>query len=104
MTSKPLQEKSILLELVEEAIKAGGTEIEIEYKDGREEVFAVNQGIGVGIASLDSKSEQAQSLRDELYRIVKRKKMIRFGRVYGLQERIFDFFGEDAFRIIIKTS
>jgi len=104
VTSKPLQDKSILLELVEKAIKSGGSEIEIEYKDGREQVFAVSQGIGVGIASLDSKSEQARSLRDELYRIAKRKKMIRFGCGYGLQVRIFDSFGEDAFHIIIKTS
>lgn len=104
MTSQPLEDKSILLELVEKAIKAGGSEIEIEYKDGRERVFAVSQGIGIGIASLDSKSEQARSLRDELYRIAKKKRMICLGRGYGLQVRIFDSFGEDAFRIIIKTS
>jgi hypothetical protein len=103
MTSKPFQDKSILLELVEKAIKAGGSEIEIEYKDGREQVLPVSQGIGVGIASLDSKSEQARSLREELYHIAKRRKMICLGRDYVLRVRVFDSFGEDAFRITIKT-
>lgn len=104
MISKPLQDKSILLELVEKAIGAGASEMEIEYKDGREQVFALSQGIGVAIASLDSKSEQAQSLREELYRIAKKKKMICPGRDYLLRVRVFDSFGEDAFHIIIKTS
>ena len=31
----------------------------IEYKNGREEVFAVSSGIGVAIAGLDSSSEEA---------------------------------------------
>jgi len=103
MTSKPLQDESILLELLEKTIKAGGSEIENEYKDGREQVLAVSQGIGVGIASLDSKSEQARSLREELCHIAKRRKMICLGRDYVLRVRVFDSFGEDAFRITIKT-
>jgi hypothetical protein len=34
----------ILLELVARAIKAGADEMEIGYKNGREEVFAVSSG------------------------------------------------------------
>jgi hypothetical protein len=105
MISKPLQDKSILLELVEKAIEAGASEMEIEYKDGREQVFAVAQGIGIGIASLDSKSGEARLLRQELYGMAKKRKMIRLpGVEYVLRVQVFDSFGEDAFHIIIKTS
>jgi hypothetical protein len=105
MIREPFKDKNILLELVAKAIEAGASEMEIEYKDGREQVFAVGQGIGIGIASLDSKSREARLLRQELYSIGKKKRMIRLaGREYTLCARIFDSFGEDAFHIIIKRS
>jgi hypothetical protein len=69
MTSKPLKDKGILLEVVEKAIEARGSEVEIKYRDRLQQVFGFGQGIGVGIASLDSKCEQARSLRKELFRI-----------------------------------
>lgn len=54
MIRKQVENKSILLGLVGKAIEAGKSEMEIEYKDGSEQVFAVGQGIGIGIANLDS--------------------------------------------------
>lgn len=44
----------VLLKLIARAIEVGADDMEIEYKNHREEVFAVGAGIGVGIASLDS--------------------------------------------------
>jgi len=105
MIREPFKDKNILLELLEKAIAAGASEMEIEYKDGCEQVFAVGQGIGIGIASVDSKSREARLLRQELYSIGKKKKMIRLaGREYALRVRIFDSFGEDAFHITITRS
>jgi hypothetical protein len=95
----------ILLELVSRAIKAGADDMEIEYKNGREEVFAVSSGIGVAIASLDSSSEEARLLREELYAIAKKKRVVRIsGCTYIVRVQIFDSFGEDAFRVTIKRT
>ena len=67
--------------------------MEIEYKNGREEVFAVSSGIGVAIAGLDSSSE-------ELYAIAKKKRVVRiYGCTYTVRVQIFASFGEDAFRV-----
>jgi hypothetical protein len=51
MICEDSEASDILLELVSRAIKAGADDMEIEYKNGREEVFAVSSGIGVAIAS-----------------------------------------------------
>ncbi len=94
----------ILLELVARAIKASADDMEIEYKNGREEVFAIS-GIGVAIASLDSSSEEARLLREELYAIAKKKRVVRIpGGAYTMRVHIFDSFGEDAFRVTIKRT
>jgi len=93
----------VLLELVARAIKAGADDMEIEYKNGREEVFAVSSEIGVGIASLDAKSEQTRLLREELYAIATKKRVVRIsGCAYAMRVQIYDSFGEDAFRITMK--
>jgi hypothetical protein len=61
------------------------------------------QGIGVAIASLDSSSEEARLLREELYAIAKKKRVVRIsGCTYTVRVQIFDRFGEDAFRVSIR--
>ena len=95
----------MLLDLVARVIDAGATEMEVEYKAGREEVFAVCCGIGVGIASLNSTSEEARSLRKELYAIGKKKRVVRISATaYVLRVRIFGSFGEDAFHVTIERN
>ncbi len=103
MTNK---KNSPLEKCVSKAIKMGVNELEIEYKDGCEEVFAMKHGMGVGIASLKSGSEEAALLRNELYEISERKeKRIRVGSTeYKLKVKIFNSFGEDAFRVTIDES
>ena len=103
MLSKHSETSDVLLELVARAIKVGADDMEIEYKNGREEVFAVSSGIGAGIASLDSKSEEARLLREELYAIARKKRVVRIsGSSYTVRVQIFDGFGEDAFRVTIS--
>ena len=105
MISKHSEASDVLLELVARVIKAGVDHMEIAYKNGREEVFAVSSGIGVAIASLDSSSEEARLLREELYAIAKKKRVVNIsGCAYAMRVQIFDSFGEDAFRVTIKRT
>jgi len=69
---------AVLIALVERAIEAGASEMEVEYKDGWEEIYAVGSGIGVGIARLDATSAEARALRKELYAIPKERKVRSF--------------------------
>lgn len=95
----------MLLDLVAKVIEADAREMEVEYKDGREEVFAVCSGIGVGIASLDSSSEEARLLREELYAIAEKRQVLHIADcAYVLRVRIVENFGEDMFYVTIKRS
>jgi len=97
------KETSILERFAAKVIRLGVEELEVEYKDGYEEVFAVKGALGVGIASLRSSSPQAVSLRRELYSITKKKRRLTIGdSEYELRARIFDSFGEDAFRVQLR--
>jgi len=97
------QMKAILEELAAQAIRLGAERLEVEYKDRHEEVFAVKSGFGWGIASLRSSSPQAASLHAELYALTKKKRsMIIDNLTYDLRARIFDSFGEDAFRMELR--
>ncbi len=69
-----LKHKGIVEELASEAIRLGADMLEVEYKDGYEEVFALKGSVGYGIARLPSSSGEAASLRDELYGITKKKR------------------------------
>jgi len=105
MICKRSEPKATLLDLVATAIEAGASEMEVEYKDGREQVFAVCSGIGVGIASLASGSEEARSLREDLYAIAKKRGVVHIsGRAYVLRVQTVENFGEDTFHVTIKRS
>jgi len=95
--------KAILERLAADAIRLGADELEVEYKDGCEEVFAVKAGIGVGIASLRSSTAETKSLRNALYALAKKRQRAKIDEhTYELRARIFDSFGEDAFRVELR--
>jgi hypothetical protein len=54
-------------------------------EDRKEHVFAFPEGVGFGIASLDASSEEAQALREALYQIRRKQKIVTIegGRVPG---------------------
>jgi hypothetical protein len=54
-------EGSVLQGLALEAVRRDVDTIEVEYKDGYEQVFAVQGGVGYSIARLDSSGDQAAS-------------------------------------------
>lgn len=87
-----------------QAIAQGAEKLEIEHKDGCEEVYACagDFGTSIGVA-LDSSSEEAKSLRSELYAMHKRPRRIEVGgHTYELRCRIHESFGEDAFEVTFR--
>ncbi len=98
------ERKSIVDELVSAVIRLGVSTLDIEYKDGYEEVFAVTGGgIGCGIARFRSSSREAVGLRTELYSLTKKKRRVRIGDCeYELRSRVYESFGEDAFRVDVR--
>jgi len=99
-----IRDKATLLQgLALEALRRGADAIEVEYKDGCEQVFAVRDGVGYGIARLDTSSDQAASLRKELYGLTKKRRRIASGDVeFELRVRVCGSFGEDAFRVEMR--
>jgi hypothetical protein len=97
------EKRAILEKLAAQAIRLGADQLEVEYKDGCEEVFAMKSGFGWGIAGIRSSSPEAQSLRNELYALAKKKERVKIDEhLYELPARIFDSFGEDAFRVELR--
>ena len=83
----------------------GAQSIGVEYKDGREWVFANQGGIGIGIANYTSSSADGKELRGNLYAAAKKPvRTVINGRVYTLKVRIFESFGEDAFAVSIDLA
>jgi hypothetical protein len=63
----------------------------------------MKSGFGWGIASIRSSSPEAKSLRTELYALAKKKQRVKIDEhMYGVRARIFDSFGEDAFRVELR--
>ena len=92
---------SIIEEIASQTILSGGDAVEVEYKDGYEEVFPVTGRVGTSLGiRLRSSSPEAKSLREGLYRIANQRQRITLGRrEYELRCRIYDSFGEEAFRL-----
>ena len=98
-----LKPDSIVQRLATEAIQLGAGSLEIEYKDGYEEVFAVTERSGQGIARPQSSTAEAKCMRVELYGLAKRKqRMILGDSEYELRCRVYDSFGEDAFCVELR--
>lgn len=97
---------SIIEEIASQAIRSGGQAVEVEYKDGYEEVFSVGGTIGTGVGfQLKSSSDEARALRADLCEVAKKRWIVRVkGREYELRCRIYDSFGEDGFRLEWKPA
>jgi hypothetical protein len=95
MTRNP----DVLAEVVARILAAGATEFEMEYEDGEELVVAFNGPVGVGVAAYRSDSDEAAELRRQLYAAKKKhREIVHAGVTYAMRVKIFDSFGEDAFR------
>ena len=93
----------ILTRLVAKAVELGAEGLDIEYQNRREEVCAVRGNMGFGIASLDSSSVEAATLRKQLGAIGKKGKNVTIaGTTYRLKVTTYDSFGETAFSVTIE--
>ncbi|MBZ5617433.1 MAG: hypothetical protein LAQ69_01680 [Acidobacteriia bacterium] len=99
-----MEQKSIVYRLVGEALLLGADEMNVEYKDGVEWVFAMRNNAGASFAQFDTSSPEAASLRKELRRLARKKKeRFRIGEAeYELRTTVFDSFGEDEFRVKLR--
>jgi hypothetical protein len=87
------------------ALSLGAQSITVEYKDGREWVFADIGGVSIGIANYASSGADAKELRGNLSAAAKRPvRTVIDGQVFILRVRVFDSFGEDAFEVIINPA
>ncbi|HXK02774.1 MAG TPA: hypothetical protein VMS37_10250 [Verrucomicrobiae bacterium] len=104
--SKCMGRPTTLLEgLCGHAVSLGAHSIRVEYKDGREWVFAERSGIGVAIANYRSSSSDGKELLGNLYAAAKKPvRSVVGGQVYILKVAVFDSFGEDAFTVGIELA
>ncbi len=94
--------QSMIEQLASKAVRVGADALDIEYKGGYEEVFAMCGNIGHGIARLKSTSAEAESLRAELQAMVRKNRQLALAdREYKLRCRVHESFGEDAYRVEI---
>jgi len=95
-------QQGILHDVAAEAVRLGVESIEVEYKDGYEEVFALRGGMAVGIARFPSSGRGAGVLRQELYALAKKKQRVVIGdAAYELRARKYESFGEDVLRVAL---
>ncbi len=100
MGSKP---ESIVHGLIAEAVGLGADTLEIEYRDGYEEVSVLKGGVGFEIARLPSSGGRAASLRKELENLRKKRvKVAVSGAPYEIRTRAYDRFGEQAFEVRLR--
>jgi hypothetical protein len=96
---------TLLERLCGHALSLGAQSIEVEYKDGREWVFANKGGMGIGIANYTSSSADAKELRGNLYAAAKKPvRSVIGGQVYILKVGVFESFGEDAFAVSMNPA
>jgi hypothetical protein len=97
------EQKSILQGLVAKAIRCGADMIEVEYDEGYEEVYIRKDNLALSIDRYKTTSSRASFLRKELYGLAKKKRRIVLdNEEYELRARIYDSFGEDAFRVLLR--
>jgi hypothetical protein len=94
--ARKLAPLSPIVELVAKTLAVGAYEMQVEFEDRKEHVFAFQEGVGFGIASLDASSEEARALREALYQIRRKQKIVTIeGIEYRLRARIHESFGEE---------
>lgn len=95
--------RSVLEGLAERALSLGADTLEVEYRDGHEEVVAMKGNVGVGIAQFPSNQPTAGRLRAELYALTSRKRRtIVAGHEVEMRAREYDSFGESAFSVELR--
>ncbi len=94
----------VLIGVVARVLSGGADEFEVKFEDGQEHVFATKGLTGFFVASFPSDSQEAAELRKQLCSLTEKPAKINIRGVgYKLVGEIFDCFGEDAFRVTIRS-
>lgn len=97
--------KTLLEGLCGHALSFGADSISVRHKDGREWVFAQEDGRDVRIAAYPTAGPDAKELRQDLYAAAKKPvRTVVEGRVFILTVRVHDSFGDDAFDVGIDAA
>lgn len=91
----------MLLDLIQKAVAMGADSLEIEYKDGRQQVCVMRGAMGVGIASVKSNSPKSTRLLAEIDALRKARRVQVGGVAYRAAVTEYDSFGEMAYRIAL---
>jgi hypothetical protein len=104
MVKAHCESDDVLGQLVAKAVAYGADGLEIEYKDGHEEVCAMKGSFGVGIARFPSLSDDARCLRDQFHAIRRKgRRVTTDAGDFLLRASTYDSFGETAYRVQIRT-
>lgn len=99
------QQPGVFENLVGEAAQLGADTLEVEYRDGYEEVVAYAGSLGREIARLGSGTAEAKALRSALYASTVRPRRVSVeGLEYVIRAQVYENFGEDAFRVELGRS
>ena len=97
------KQRSMIQELGTEAIRRGADMIEVEYDEGYEDVYLRKDNVGITVARFKASSSKAMLLKKELYGLTKKKQRIAIeNALYEFSARVYDSFGEDAFRVQLR--
>ena len=99
---KAVKSENVLAGLISKANEFRADEIEIEYKDGHEKVFAMRDWLGISVGKIESGSEEARALRQLLHKVKGKTKIRVDGEDYQIRVAIHESFGEDAFRVSFR--
>jgi hypothetical protein len=90
----------MLMEYLERAHEIGAAAIEIEYKDGRDWIFAYSGNTGAGIGSLPY--SQREAIMKEMDDLKKTKQATLGGVAFRLKFSTYESFGEWVHRIELR--
>src|SRR2546428_2633876 len=95
--------ESIVHGLVAEAVGLGADTIQVEYRDGYEEISVLKGGVGFEIARWRSSGRRAVALRKELDDLRKKRTQATIsGAKYEIRTRTDDHFGGWAFEVRLR--
>jgi len=97
------KDEGIVHGLIAEAVGLGADTIQVESRDGYEEICVLKGGVGFEIARWPSSGRPASLLRKELHDLrKKRAKATVSGAEYEIRARAYDSFGDTAFEVRLR--
>jgi hypothetical protein len=87
----------MLITFINKAVAIGATGLEIEYRDGMEWIYAMQEQVGVGIGSIESRN--SKPLFEEMETLKRKKEITVSGQLYRLRFSKYEIFGEWHHRI-----